>query len=957
MPHNKGMQDQRFYGEDQPQLWWWNNNLTKYFGWHMAPLRSVQHLNMSNLSLTTTAQQQHPKYNNHCSEHSKHCISYEAVGWHSMSISQRPTRGREKRLTQKTKEKTWMNPRSKLHHQWKQTLGRSPLMDKPGSESIEYLEKHFTAQRPRPSICSQPREPQNQTLMDQAPIWWSMMTGPLRRTRPWDIYGLAKPRSQLPTWKHHLMMPTPTSFFHQQQQLQHHFLLDNSHLLYRTTRKPWNTISTANYRRSTPTRHTCSRPSRSTGQSYGRWILPTTTWWRLSGKAGKTWQAGDHHIYRHTPAADNTTQYQPERQTHHTATDRAQPYGNRPIDDGALYQDIEVDTQSHDDTSLPPGWHIDESGYIVLDDIQDEWQLKGNYIIRKHYLPRHTTYTPTQDTCPIPTSYLTSKRTSRTTDMTYHDSWSKPTSKQFPAAWTGTTEFKIQPAYRKMAHEHFYNVSEGYTTYIEKKKNNPSNLSERSMSLAERLQFLEAKKKELRSFFENDVWTMVGENKAEPQRILKAHFILKWSTNADGTPRAKARLITQGFCDPDAWSGALRTNSPTLTRLSRGMILSICSTMSWCPFTSDISTAFLQGKAHSKERTLWIRLPRDARQLLGMKDDDSRLMQLHKPMYGLCDAPRAWYMEAVDRILSIPNVVRHPLDACLFMVYDPNQESQLHHEAAAETPQHTPGRLVALFGIHVDDLLGCGDIHNPIYKDVKEQLHKLFNFRMWEETKNLQYCGCDITQHDDHITLQQAAYLHKQKPITIAPHRKAQLQEPQWPSTQSAPHLQCAVSQLAGKVSKGTVSSLELGHKVLRMAKANADVGLHYHALGDVNDISFMVFSDATYASRDDLSSQGGYLLCMVHHEVISGKEDFYNVMDWRSWKLARVARSSLSAESQAASEMMLFCSPVCFGTSSFIHIYLWKTADQRSFNIDQPKWSMQRPSMTCWRRTKYKQA
>ena len=623
--------------------------------------------------------------------------------------------------------------------------------------------------------------------------------------------------------------------------------------------------------------------------------------------------------YRQPPPADNTTQYQPERQTHHTATDRAQPYGSRPIDDGALYQDIEVDTKSHDDTSLPPGWHIDESGYIVLDDIQDEWQLKGNYIIRKHYIPRHTTYTPTQDTCPIPTSYLTNKRTSRTTDTTYHDSWSKPTSKQFPAAWTGTTEFKIQPAYRKMAHEHFYNVSEGYTTYIEKKKNNPSNLSERSMSLAERLQFLEAKRKELRSFFENDVWTMVDESKAEPQRILKAHFILKWSTNADGTPRAKARLITQGFRDPDAWSGALRTNSPTLTRLSRGMILSICSTMSWCPFTSDISTAFLQGKAHSKERTLWIRLPRDARQLLGMKEDDSRLMQLHKPMYGLCDAPRAWYMEAVDRILSIPNVVRHPLDACLFMVYDPNQESQLHHKAAAETPQHTPGRLVALFGIHVDDLLGCGDIHNPIYKDVKEQLHKLFNFRMWEETKNLQYCGCDITQHDDHITLQQAAYLHKQKPITIAPHRKAQLQEPlnhkettqlralvgslQWPSTQSAPHLQCAVSQLAGKVSKGTVSSLELGNKVLRMAKANADVGLHYHALGDVNNISFMVFSDATYASRDDLSSQGGYLLCMVHHEVISGKEDFYNVMDWRSWKLARVARSSLSAESQAASE------------------------------------------------------
>jgi len=183
-------------------------------------------------------------------------------------------------------------------------------------------------------------------------------------------------------------------------------------------------------------------------------------------------------------------------------------------------------------------------------------------------------------------------------------------------------------------------------------------------------------------------------------------------------------------------------------------------------------------------------------------------------------------MEAVDRILSIPNVVRHPLDACLFMVYDPNQAPQLQLPAGQSSEHHTPGKLVALFGIHVDDLLGCGDVDNKVYQDGKEQLPKLFSFRMWEETKNLQYCGCDIQQQDNNIILQQTSYLHKQKAITITPQRKAQQHKPlnhkettqlraligslQWPSTQSAPHLQCAVSQLAGKVSKGTVSSSEL---------------------------------------------------------------------------------------------------------------------------------------------------
>ena len=169
---------------------------------------------------------------------------------------------------------------------------------------------------------------------------------------------------------------------------------------------------------------------------------------------------------------------------------------------------------------------------------------------------------------------------------------------------------------------------------------------------------------------------------------------------------------------------------------------------------------------------------RDARQLLGMQDDDNRLMQLHKPMYGLCDAPRAWYMEAVDRILSIPNVVRRPLDACLFVVYDTNEAAQLRLTAETSAQQHTPGELVALFGIHVDDLLGCGDINNKVCKEVKEKLHQLFSFRMWEETKNLQNCGCDILQEENNITLQQTAYLHIQKPITITPQRKAQQHEP-----------------------------------------------------------------------------------------------------------------------------------------------------------------------------------
>lgn len=257
-------------------------------------------------------------------------------------------------------------------------------------------------------------------------------------------------------------------------------------------------------------------------------------------------------------------------------------------------------------------------------------------------------------------------------------------------------------------------------------------------------------------------------------------------------------------------------------------------------------------------------------------------MQLKKPMYGLCDAPRAWYMEAVERILSLDNVYRHSLDACLFMVFDPNKKSQLSQ--SDEQPNGSPGLLVAAFGIHVDDLLGCGDINNDIYQKVKKQLHELFSFRMWEESGTLQYCGCDIISNDGGVLLKQADYINKQKPITLPTSRKSDPSSPltqkettqlraligalQWPCTQSSPYLQCSVSQLAGKAPKPTVSTIDYGNKVLRMAKANSDVALQYSNLGDINDVTFVTYADAAYANRDDLTSQGGYLL--THGQQIS---------------------------------------------------------------------------------------
>ena len=108
---------------------------------------------------------------------------------------------------------------------------------------------------------------------------------------------------------------------------------------------------------------------------------------------------------------------------------------------------------------------------------------------------------------------------------------------------------------------------------------------------------------------------------------------------------------------------------------------------------------------------------------------------------------------------------------------------------------------------------------------------------------------------------------------------------------------------LAGKVKEATTDTLKEANKILRFAKHNADVHLQFRCLGGPQELTFIVYSDAAFATRQDYSSQGGYLLLLVHRDGTHGSEGNYNLVDWRSWKLPRVARSSLSAESQAASE------------------------------------------------------
>ena len=68
-------------------------------------------------------------------------------------------------------------------------------------------------------------------------------------------------------------------------------------------------------------------------------------------------------------------------------------------------------------------------------------------------------------------------------------------------------------------------------------------------------------------------------------------------------------------------------------------------------------------------------------------------------------------------------------------------------------------------------------------------------------------------------------------------------------------------------------------------------------------EMSVVGWSDASWACRREGSSQGGYIIGVANKTFLEQAESPISVISWHSGKLARVARSSNSAELQAAAD------------------------------------------------------
>ena len=197
-----------------------------------------------------------------------------------------------------------------------------------------------------------------------------------------------------------------------------------------------------------------------------------------------------------------------------------------------------------------------------------------------------------------------------------------------------------------------------------------------------------AKQKELKCWLDTNTVQAILRDRIHPSRIMSSRWILTWKDDPSSSngKKAKARLVVKGFQDPDI--GSLCSDSPTLTRDSRMLLLQTVASRKWIVQAFDITTAFLRGR--SDDRELAMEAPVELQTLLGMSPNQVCLLKGNA--YGRVDAPLLFYKEFRKRLEDV-GFVAHPLDNCLFLLRNP----------------HNPNVLDGILGTHVDDGIGGGN--------------------------------------------------------------------------------------------------------------------------------------------------------------------------------------------------------------------------------------------------------
>lgn len=392
--------------------------------------------------------------------------------------------------------------------------------------------------------------------------------------------------------------------------------------------------------------------------------------------------------------------------------------------------------------------------------------------------------------------------------------------------------------------------------------------------------WVSAMEDELNSIEDNKIWSVVD---LPPGRTaIGSKWVYKIKTDSEGNvARYKARLVAQGFTqkygvDYDEVFAPV-TRSATFRTL-----LSIAGNHNLIVKQYDVKTAFLNG---SLKEEIYMKPP----QIMNIPE---KVLKLHKSLYGLKQAARAWNIVFHNNLL-LCGFKQSQADNCLYIKRVDKQ--------------------ICYLIIHVDDVLAATNLEKLI-TDVISKLNESFEIKDLGPVR--QFLSIDVHREQNGCyALSQAKYIKQiateadlldaksQKyPLDPGYHKledENMLDSNEayrkligmllYVSTNSRPDIAASVAILSQRVIQPRRLDMNEVKRTIKYLKSTIDLKLR---LSPIRDQQLFAYSDADWAENKDQKSISG-MICMLNGGAIS----------WTSRKQNIVSISSTESEYYALSE------------------------------------------------------
>ncbi|GKA11611.1 putative ribonuclease H-like domain-containing protein [Tanacetum coccineum] len=238
--------------------------------------------------------------------------------------------------------------------------------------------------------------------------------------------------------------------------------------------------------------------------------------------------------------------------------------------------------------------------------------------------------------------------------------------------------------------------------------------------------WIEAMQEELLQFKLQEVWTLV--DLPNGKRAIGTKWVFRNKKDERGIViKNKARLVAQGYTQEEGIDYD-EVFAPVARIEAIRLFLAYASFKDFVVYQMDVKSAFLYGKI--KEEVYVCQPP-------GFEDPDfpDRVYKVEKALYGLHQAPRAWY-ETLSTYLLDNGFQRGKIDKTLFIRRDKGD--------------------ILLVQVYVDDII-FGSTKKSLCTKFEKMMHKKFQMSSMGELTF--FLGLQVKQKEDGIFISQDKYV------------------------------------------------------------------------------------------------------------------------------------------------------------------------------------------------------